>query len=298
MKKIQEGQPLDQRDRQLLGRFDFKYPPEEVLQRAGELSTEPSLSIQKLVDYYFGEVSEKGAIPKLTMEKRKEVMEAATNLGLITVDPEKGFEAGLEQAFKNLFKVEPGGPLEPKIKALMKNTHERLKGRIILTKNDFDPGKGPFAEVGNEINNLHKLSLKATANLDQNEALTPEQKQYFEAVKEYTEELKSLFEHSEIATGFVAEGIRAVGKDYQKLVDGKMKTKELEEWFNIFGPSKNENSIELMTDKFFGKDSVAMREFKKKAEKVGKAGSMILMLMILLEGYLASKTISGQPQHG
>lgn len=279
--KLSFGGQLDKADKDFMGMFEYQFPPKNIIAKEGfDPIFEPRLSLLHLLDYYNQldpkTVAEKGP-PTLTPEVRKQLVTAATHLGLITTDGEGGkFGETTSNIVKDIFK--DSDLTNEKLTEITKKAEDAISGRLILTSSDFNKDTGFLSEITNSIKDIQDLiNLEKQAGRD---------------TKKISNELSILLENKDVFAKYLEEAMQGVGVDYQKLVKGQLNEKATEEWFSIFGPQVAGVDQTTAINKYFGKHDLLGTLKKNRIITLTKGGGMMAGLMSVLTAYGIYQTMN------
>lgn len=279
--KLSLGGQIDIQDKELLGMLEYQFPPKNIIAKEGfNPIFEPRVSLTHLLDYYNQvdptTIAEKGA-PTLTPERRKQITEAATHLGLITSDGENGkFAQTTMNIVKDIFK--DSSLSEDNFAGIVASSEKAIEGRLILTPKDFDPESGFLGEIGTGIKAIqNKILIEEHAGID---------------TKDSMKEVGTLIDNKDVFMGYITEAVKEIGGDYQKLTKLQLNEKEMVDWFNIFGPQVVGVDQTVAINKYFGKHNLMDTLKKNRIMTLAKGSGVVMSLMSILTAYGMYQTIN------
>lgn len=274
LNKLSMGGQIDIQDKELMGMLEYQFPPKGVIRKEGFNPVfEPRMSLTHLLDYYNQgdptKIAEEG-VPKLTPERRKQITEAATHLGLITNDGENGkLSESTLNIVKDIFK--DSGLGEESFKQLASAAEKDIQDRLILTPKDFDSKEGFLANIGTGIEDIQtKIAMAELAKVD---------------TKDIKKETSVLLKHQEVFMKYIKDAMQKIGDDYKKLINQTLSEKETTEWFNIFGPQVAGADQTVAIEKYLGDHDLLKTLKRSRIMTLTKGGGILMAMMSAMTAY-------------
>lgn len=242
----------------------------------------------------------------LSVDTRREIIEAASNFGLLTADqnPAQAITQVFTQLTDNLIDPEFMTPSLQKLQMA-------LQGRLIITPEDF---KALSSEVKTDIQKIlqeHPQSKRqakkenTTSKGDYQKELQARigrLEQQFDTVSDVNmrqnlyreisllQSTLTILEHSGLAQAISSTMLDKIGQIYEELP--VKETKSLESWFNLFGNEPNQSDVEALVE-LLGLSSMVESQLKRedfaklkeKGWKIGKGAFWVTLLFLVLQIY-------------
>lgn len=242
----------------------------------------------------------------LSVDTRREIIEAASNFGLLTADQNPA------QAITQVFTKLTDNLIDPEFMTpSLQKLQMALQGRLIITPEDF---KALSIEVKTEIQKIlqeHPQSKRqakkenTTSKGDYQQELQAtigRLEQQFDTVSDVNmrqslyreisvlQSTLTILEHSGLAQAISSTMLDKIGQIYEELP--VKETKSLESWFNLFGNEPNQSDVEALVE-LLGLSSMVESQLKKedfaklkeKGWKIGKGAFWVTLLFLVLQIY-------------